>query len=202
MGQETHCIATWNGKRSVGRALLETDELVFRGEFRLKLPFKSILELGVTEGQLSVRVSEGTATFNLGPRAQQWAERIRNPRGLLDKLGIRPEMTVSVMAVRDQWFLDELQARVANVRLDTLAKNSDVIIAGLESSKDLSTFTRMLACLKSDGAIWAVRRRGAADLTEAAVMEAAREAGLVDVKVARFSDTHTAEKFVRPRFSR
>ena len=77
MGQETHCIATWNGKRSVGRARLETDELLFRGEFRLTLPFKSILELGVADGRLSVRVPEGTATFNLGPRAQQWAEERR-----------------------------------------------------------------------------------------------------------------------------
>jgi hypothetical protein len=40
------------------------------------------------------------------------------------------------------------------------------------------------------------------DLSEAAVMDAARDAGLVDVKVARFSDTHTAEKFVRPKASR
>ena len=30
-------------------------------------------------------------------------------------------------------------------------------------------------------------------------MNAARDAGLVDVKVVRFSDTHTAEKFVRPK---
>ena len=202
MGQETHCIATWNGKRSVGRARLETDELLFRGEFRLTLPFKSILELGVADGRLSVRVPEGTATFNLGPRAQQWAERIRNPRGLLDKLGIKPEMVVSVVGVEDQWFLEELRARVADVRLGAAARNSDVIIAGLASATDLSRFETLLASLKSDGALWAVRPRGAADLPEAAVMDAAREAGLVDVKVARFSDTHTAEKFVRPKAAR
>jgi hypothetical protein len=29
-------------------------------------------------------------------------------------------------------------------------------------------------------------------------MKAGKAAGLVDVKVARFSDTHTAEKFVIP----
>jgi hypothetical protein len=33
-------------------------------------------------------------------------------------------------------------------------------------------------------------------------MNAARAAGLVDVKVVRFSTTHTAEKFVRPKLSR
>jgi hypothetical protein len=35
-------------------------------------------------------------------------------------------------------------------------------------------------------------------LTEAEVMAAGKEAGLVDVKVVSFSPTHTAEKFVIP----
>lgn len=35
-------------------------------------------------------------------------------------------------------------------------------------------------------------------MTERDVMEAAKAAGLVDVKVARFSETHTAEKLVVP----
>jgi hypothetical protein len=33
-------------------------------------------------------------------------------------------------------------------------------------------------------------------------MRAGKEAGLVDVKVVRFSETHTAEKFVIPRARR
>ena len=42
MGQDVHCIATWNGRRSVGTASLETDDIIFRGEFRLRIPFKTI----------------------------------------------------------------------------------------------------------------------------------------------------------------
>ena len=52
--------------------------------------------------------------------------------------------------------------------------------------------------LKPNGALWVIRPKGRADISEAAVMAAGSAAGLVDVKVVRFSPTHTAEKFVIP----
>ena len=52
--------------------------------------------------------------------------------------------------------------------------------------------------LKRDGAIWVIRPKGHADISERDVMKAGKTAGLVDVKVVRFSETHTAEKFVIP----
>ena len=56
--------------------------------------------------------------------------------------------------------------------------------------------------IPEDGAIWSIRPKGVAEVSEAAVRAAALAAGLVDVKVARVSATHTAEKFVLPRLSR
>ena len=50
MGQDVHCIATWNGRRSVGTASLETEDIIFRGEFRLRIPFKTISDLDVGRG--------------------------------------------------------------------------------------------------------------------------------------------------------
>ena len=40
-------------------------------------------------------VRYGEATFELGPKAERWAERIRNPKSLLDKLGVKPESSHS-----------------------------------------------------------------------------------------------------------
>jgi hypothetical protein len=202
MGQDVHCIATWNGRRSIGTASLETDDLLFRGEFRLRIPFKTVTDLAADEGRLTVTIAAGTVIFNLGVRAQQWAERIRNPKGVLDKLGIKPEMLVSVLGVPDQWFLDELTSRVQDVRVGKVARSSDVIVAAINTPKELTVFEKLQASLKKDGAIWAVRPKGVPDVSEATVMNAARDAGLVDVKVVRFSDTHTAEKFVRPKLAR
>jgi hypothetical protein len=202
MGQDVHCIATWNGRRSIGTASLETDDILFRGEFRLRIPFKSVTDLTSDEGRLTVTIAEGTAIFNLGVRAQQWAERIRNPKGVLDKLGIKPEMLVSVLGVADQWFLDELTTRVDDLHVGKAARSSDVIIAAINTPRDLTLFEGLQDSLKKDGFIWAVRPKGVPAVSEATVMNAARDAGLVDVKVVRFSDTHTAEKFVRPKLAR
>jgi hypothetical protein len=202
MGQDVHCIATWNGRRSIGTASLETDDILFRGEFRLRIPFKTVTDLTSDEGRLTVTIAEGTAIFNLGVRAQPWAERIRNPKGVLDKLGIKPEMAVSVLGVGDEWFLDELTARVEDLHVGKVARSSDVIIAAISTPKNLTLFEKLQGSLKKDGAIWAVRPKGVPAVSEATVMNAARDAGLVDVKVVRFSDTHTAEKFVRPKLAR
>ena len=43
-----------------------------------------------------------------------------------------------------------------------------------------------------------IRPKGTKAITEAATMAAGKAAGLVDVKVVKFSETHTAEKFVIP----
>ena len=54
------------------------------------------------------------------------------------------------------------------------------------------------AWLQPAGAAWVVRRKGDPVVSERASMAAGKKAGLVDVKVVSFSDTHTAEKYVIP----
>ena len=95
-------------------------------------------------------------------------------------------------------FVDELTAAGADVS-SRARKQSDQIYVAIESAKDLARFKALLPSLNPDGAIWAIRRKGLADASEAATMAAGKAAGLVDVKVARFSETHTAEKFVTTR---
>jgi len=57
----------------------------------------------------------------------------------------------------------------------------------------------LLKCsLKPNGALWVIRPKGRPEISERAVMDAGKAAGLVDVKVVSFSPTHTAEKFVIP----
>ena len=56
--------------------------------------------------------------------------------------------------------------------------------------------------LSPRGGLWVIRPKGHAEISEAEVRAAARGAGLVDVKVASFSPTHTADKFVIPAAAR
>jgi hypothetical protein len=202
MGQEAACKARYAGKASVGKALLETDELIFRGDFRLAIPLKSVESVEAADGELRVGFSGDTAVFDLGAHAEKWARKIRNPRTLADKLDIKPGLRVSLCGVKDPEFRTELEARTGDIREGKAAKESDLIFLQADAAKDLDKVKPLVASLKRNGAIWVVYPKGRKDITESAVFRAGKQAGLVDVKVARFSTTHTALKFVIPLASR
>jgi hypothetical protein len=56
--------------------------------------------------------------------------------------------------------------------------------------------------LSGPAALWIVYPKGQQSITEADVRSAGLIAGLTDVKVASFSATHTALKFVIPKSKR
>ena len=197
MGLDSRCSATFNKQTSVGRVQLETDYVLFRGDFRVKLARAAITGLTTKDGVLSLKSAEGTLALVLGAAAEKWAAKIGSPKSRIEKLGVKPGLRVSVLGVVDPTFIDELTAAGADVSMRG-RKGSDQIYVAVESSKDLERFKTALPSLTPDGAIWAIRRKGLADASEAATMAAGKAVGLVDVKVARFSETHTAEKFVRP----
>jgi hypothetical protein len=197
MGQEARCEVRFGGKISAGKALLETDDLIFRGDFRLSIPLKSIESLETADGVLHVTSPAGTATFILGAQADKWAHRIRHPRTLADKLDVKPGMRVSLIGVTVN-----LEGRAGNVTEGEAARESDLIFLGAEAAKDLAKVRPLLKAMKRNGAIWVVYPKGKKEITEIAVLEAGRKAGLVDTKIARFSGTHTAHKFVIPLANR
>ena len=80
MGQQALCTARFGKKISKGKALLESETLVFRGDFRLTIPFRAMQSVKAVQGQLRVRFSEGAASFELGPQARSWAEKILHPK--------------------------------------------------------------------------------------------------------------------------
>ena len=63
MGNEAFCKVRFGKQESEGKALLETREILFRGEFRLKIPFSAIESAKVGDGELRLRTAEGTAVF-------------------------------------------------------------------------------------------------------------------------------------------
>lgn len=201
MGLDTRCSATFNKQTSVGRVQLETDHVLFRGDFRVKLALSEITGIATKAGVLSLKTAQGTLALALGPAADKWAAKIGSPKSRVEKLGVKPGARVSVVGFADATFVGELTAAGADVS-SRVRTRSDQIYVAIESSKDLARLAALLPSLAPDGAIWAIRRKGLADASEAATMAAGKAAGLVDVKVARFSETHTAEKFVRPVASR
>jgi hypothetical protein len=199
MGSESQCIVHFGRQRSEGKALLETDHLIFRGEFRLAIPRKTITEVDAEDGTLRVTFPEGTAQFELGPIAAKWAEKIKNPPSLLDKLGVKPGMRVAVLGVADPMFLAQLAERTTPIAHTTPRKDTEMIVFGAAAVTDLARLARLREYLTPAGAIWVVHTKGkGAAFKDSDVFAAAKQAGLVDVKVASFSPTQTAEKLVVP----
>ncbi len=123
---------------------------------------------------------------------------------LLDRLGIKPGMRISVLGKdsEDRDFLAALAERVPGFSLGVAVEDSDAVFIDVDSPWDHYTLSSLRHTIKPDGAIWAVFRKGQKDFNENHVRMAGLEAGFVDVKVVRFSNTHTALKFVIRRKDR
>ena len=202
VGSELTCTARSGGKSSEGKALLETSEIIFRGDFRLKIPFASLKSVVARDGELHLKWKEGSAVFELGERAAKWADKILRPKSVSEKLGIKPGLTISAVAVSAPDFLRELREQARKFSSTKLIADSDLIFFGASESADLGAISELVPALKPDGALWIVYPKGKQEIREVEVLTAGRAAGLTDIKVVKFSETHTALKFVRPKAKR
>ena len=203
MGDERRCTVRSGGKdHGRARALLETSEIIFRGDLRLKVPFASLTSVVARDGELHLRWPEGSAVLELGERAEKWAHKILHPKSTTEKLGIKPGLVISAIAMGDDNFVRDLRQQGKSFSESKALKNSDLVFFGANQRAELSRVQKLLVpSLASAGALWIVYPKGKQEITELQVLEAGRAAGLVDVKVVRFSETpHRVE--VRPAESK
>lgn len=208
MGDQVPCRLAFGDAESAGTAHLESAELVFRGTFRLTIPFSGVSAATAEAGgdRLRVVFPRGTALFSgLGSRASRWAEAITHPKPVIDKLGVKPGMRVAVVGVDDPAFLAQLAARACEVRRGlprAAAPAWDLIFLSASGRADLKRIPALQRRLRPDGALWVLRPKGSPALGEVEVLVAGRDAGLVDTKVVAFSAALSAAKFVIPPVAR
>jgi len=198
MGKQSKCKCRWNSRTSNGKALLETDGIIFRGDFRLVIPLKEIKSIAAADGNLHIDSPQGKATFTLGAEAAKWAGKILHPPSRVDKLGVKAGSRVSAVKLDDAEFLAELKTVAADVTADKPGKQNDIVFYAAETRSDLKKLTALKAAIKPAAAIWVIYPKGVKIITAANVRSVGVAAGLVDVKVARFSERQTALKFVIP----
>jgi hypothetical protein len=122
---------------------------------------------------------------------------------LIDKLGIRPGMRVAIIDVDDPDIRSLIAERTTELTEGWPEPDTDVVLLGADDVPALALLEALAGRIRSAGAIWVVSRKGrAATLRDVQVMEAAREAGLIDNKVVSFSATHTSIRLVIPRARR
>jgi hypothetical protein len=108
MGREVSCAAVVNGRRMEGRALLETDALVFRGDERLSIPYKDMADVQAEQGRLTVVYPHGTAVFDLGREAEKCFARAEMSAGIetfsSSRSSIEPASETNFSRSARRWF--------------------------------------------------------------------------------------------------
>jgi hypothetical protein len=202
VGAEIACSARIGRKSVAGKALLEAHEIIFRGDgARVVIPLAEISALDAAGGKLKLTYPGGTVIFEIGPQAEAWAEKIRNPKSVLDKLGVQPGQRAVLLRVPDAALAEQLRER--GVMVSTrLVRDADVIFLGAETLPALAGLRQTITYMKRDGALWTLTPKGKDGIKDTDVMGIAKAAGLVAVKVVGYSATHSANKFVIPKTAR
>jgi hypothetical protein len=201
MGLEAECTVRVGRKASSGRALLEGERLVFRGEFRVDIPFDAMREVTTDEDGrvLVVKTSDQETRFELGaPVADRWMRLIKEPKGLFEKLDVGPGSRVAVVDIFDSLFLTALRERTASVAEGRVPEGAPVIFFGAETRDSLRKIQLIRARMIDTGILWIVRPKGSKAISETDVSEALPALGLSETKVVAFSRTHTAHRCVIP----
>jgi hypothetical protein len=116
---------------------------------------------------------------------------------LLDKLGVKPGSRVAVVDMDDASFVKLLRERTSDVVLGKPRRACDIVFLGAQEKADLDRLLQAKQWIEPNGAIWVVRQKGAGSpLRDTDLIDAGLSAGLVDNKIASFSDTHGAMRFV------
>jgi len=198
MGREAICECTIVGTTAEVKALLESDELILRGNIRMRAPLHALHDVRVESESLCFNLDKHPIQLRLGAAAaKSWAKKIKSPPpSLADKLGIAGKTVRTIGPISDR-ALDSAINSAARIS----ARNPDLILSYVDTSESLAaTLREAKTQLARSIPIWLVYRKGAGHaLNESAIRTCLRAQGLMDTKVASVSAELTALRFSRPK---
>jgi len=118
---------------------------------------------------------------------------------------VKPSSKVAVVDMNDASFLKLLRERTRDVVRGKPKTPCDLVFFGANTMRDLARLRELKRWIEPNGAVWVIRPKGPlSPLKDFDLIQAGLDAGLVDNKIASFSDTHGAMRFVfrlkdRPR---
>ncbi|TMF49014.1 MAG: DUF3052 family protein [Chloroflexi bacterium] len=122
---------------------------------------------------------------------------VASTRPLLDKLGVKPGAKVAVVGVFDDSFMKLLRSRTSDIVRGKPRMPCDIVFIGAKEMRDLDKLKEVKTWIEPNGAIWVVRPKGGrGPLRDTDLIHAGLAAGLVDNKIASFSESHGAMRFV------
>jgi hypothetical protein len=201
MGRESICKCDWAGVTAKVKVLLETNEIVIRGELRGRVPLSAVKEVEALPDRLCFKVAGEPVQLFLGKdQAVKWAGAIKaGPPSLARKLGITGQTAVRMIGSTGDRALNAALAEAADVS----AKNPDLIVACVGTAADLDAALKSAnAQLQKAVPIWLVYAKGPGHpIDETVIRTTLRAKGLIDTKVAAVSAKLTALRFIRRKDS-
>ena len=199
MGREAACICVWNGKKSSVKALIESPELILRGELRRRIPIAQMQSIRAERGHLHFTIDAESVALSLGDTiAAKWADALlKPPATLAKKLGITSDTTVWMIGPADD---ESLTTALAQAKAVSKSKG-DLILARVDTPAELHAALMRAADQLSGGTpIWFIYPKGPGrPLNEDLVRTTALATGIVDTKVASVSPRLSALRFTKRR---
>jgi hypothetical protein len=194
MGKEAEAQIRFAGQSGYGKILLETTEIILRGELRAKVPRDQILGFSVEGDDLRLSTAQGQIEATMGQaKAQAWVKALAKPLpSLADKLGIGVDRPVKVIgSLHDPLLLQAIggcQSDQAHLFLAELSCQSD-LDAALQSLEQ-----------QPNPVFWGITVKGkASPFPDAELRRQMRAAGYIDTKACAVSDRNTATRYGRKR---
>lgn len=118
-------------------------------------------------------------------------------RPLLDKLGVKPSSKIAIANLDDPGFIKLLRERSTDIVIGKPRSKCDLVFMGADTPADLLKLNEVKRWIEPNGAIWVIRPKGGrSSLRDTDVIAGGLAAGLVDNKIAFFSETHGATRLV------
>ncbi|MFA5943930.1 MAG: hypothetical protein WC876_05645 [Candidatus Thermoplasmatota archaeon] len=198
MGTIVQGTVTVGGQKVNTKADFASDHVTFSGGRRGEVPYTKVEVLGTARGILRLRVDGAIMEFPLGSKVDRVAAKVRKPPTLMEKLGVKANLSCAVINVEAKAFLIELEKANPDAHIGAPAKPVDLLFVAVRGRDELDRIADSVDHVKPDGGMWVVYPKGRRNLREVDVLAAGRAAGLKDIKVARVSTSLTALKFVFP----
>jgi len=195
MGREAICKCDWAGTTAKVKVLLESTELIVRGDIRKRVPISNLRNVEAQSGWLRFNAAGDQVQILLGvPAAEKWATAITTPpRGLARKLGITDKSIVRTIGD----ITDEALKTALGEAAQISAMSPDMIVAFVDTPESLNAALRAAKpqMLKSIPVWFAYPKGPGHPLNESTIRSLLRNNGMVDTKVASVSSQLTAVRF-------
>ena len=197
MGTEVDGTVMVGGQKVAVHADFGSDQVVFGGGRRGAVKYKDVEVVTTGKGILKIRVDAAIMEFPLGDKVERVAAKIRKPPNRLQKMGIAAGSAIDLVGDAPKDFLKELDANAIE-SATTIAQGMKTRLAFVSEAEALLNVPAWVADLEGNISLWIIYPKGGHGLREQDVIEAGRNAGMKNLKVVRFSEKLTAQRFVVP----